>query len=280
MANGMNLNPDCPGLRTIRISKKAKKMDDLTGKRILLTGASKGIGAATARLLGEAGASLIAHYGSDEAGALAATAEIPEERKLLLKADLNNLDEVEALWEAATSWRGGIDVLVNNAAIMVPEGSIDEELDSWDRAWEESMQVNVMAPARMLRRAVRDFRASGGGTIITISSWAAQRGVGNPATIAYAASKAAIKAATQTIARNYAKDAIYAYIIAPGVVRTRLSEEFARSQGGEDKVTAGLAMGRWVDPEEVGELVRFLSRGAAPSLSGGTIDINGASYIR
>lgn len=255
-------------------------MDDLTGKRILLTGASKGIGAATARLLGEAGASLIAHYGGDEAGAAAATAEIPEDRKLLLQADLNNLDEVEALWDAATAWRGGIDVLVNNAATMVSAGGIDEELDAWDKSWEESLQVNVMAPARMLRRAVRDFRESGGGTIITISSWAAQRGVGNPATIAYAASKAAIKAATQTVARNYAKEGIYAYIIAPGVVRTRLSEDFARSQGGEDKVTASLAMGRWVDPAEIGEVVRFLARGAVPSLSGATIDINGASYIR
>jgi NAD(P)-dependent dehydrogenase (short-subunit alcohol dehydrogenase family) len=255
-------------------------MNDLTGKRILLTGASKGIGAATARLLGEAGASLIAHYGGDEAGALAATQAIPEDRKLLLRADLNNLDEVEALWDAANAWRGGIDVLINNAATMVAEGGIDEELDAWDQSWEESMQVNVMAPARMLRRAVRDFRSSGGGMIITISSWAAQRGVGNPATIAYAASKAAIKAATQTIARNFAKEGIYAVIVAPGVVRTRLSEEFARSQGGEDKVTESLAMGRWVEPEEVAELVCFLSRGAVPSLSGGTIDINGASYIR
>lgn len=255
-------------------------MHELVGKRILLTGASKGIGAAIARSLGEAGASLVAHYGGDAAGAEAATAAIPEDRKLLLQADLNCLDDVERLWEAASAWRGGIDVFVNNAAIMVAEGGIDEELDTWDRAWEQSMQVNVLAPARMLRRAVRDFRASGGGTIITVSSWAAQRGTGTPATIAYAASKAAIKAATQTVARHYAKEGIYAYILAPGVVRTRMSEDFARTQGGEDKVTAGLAMGRWVEPDEIAEVVRFLCRGTAPSLSGGTIDINGASYIR
>ncbi|MEM1188013.1 MAG: SDR family oxidoreductase [Pseudomonadota bacterium] len=253
---------------------------ELEGKRILLTGASKGIGAATARLLGDAGASLIAHYGADEAGAKAATADIPEERKLLLQADLASLDDVERLWEQASGWRGGIDVFVNNAAVMIFDGGVEEELERWDHAWEESMQVNVMAPARLLRRAVREFRSSGGGSIITISSWAAQRGVGNPATIAYAASKAAIKAATQTVARNFARENIYAYIIAPGVVRTRLSEEFARSQGGEDKVTEGLAMGRWVEPAEIAELVCFLCRGTSPSLSGSTIDINGASYIR
>jgi NAD(P)-dependent dehydrogenase (short-subunit alcohol dehydrogenase family) len=253
---------------------------ELEGKRILLTGASKGIGAETARLLGEAGASLIAHYGTDEAGARAATAAIPPERKLLVQADLAKLDDVERLWQAATEWRGAVDVFINNAATMIFDGGLEEDLEHWDHAWEESMQVNVLAPARLLRRAVRDFRGSGGGTIITISSWAAQRGVGNPATIAYAASKAAIKAATQTVARNYAHEHIYAYIIAPGVVRTRLSEQFARSQGGEDKVTAGLAMGRWVEPLEIAELVRFLCRGTSPSLSGGTIDINGASYIR
>ena len=82
------------------------------------------------------------------------------------------------------------------------------------------------------------------------------------------------------MARNFAKEGIYAYIIAPGVVRTRLSEGFARSQGGEDKVTAGLAMGRWVEPVEIAEMVCFLCRGSAPSLSGATIDMNGASYIR
>lgn len=255
-------------------------MHELSNRIVLLTGASKGIGAAIARFLGAAGASVIAHYGSDEAGALAATADIPAERKLLLQADLADPEAVERLWAQAWAWRGRIDVLVNNAAVMIWNGSVDEDLDAWDAAWEQSMQVNVLAPARMLRQAVRHFLPAGGGSIITISSWAAQRGVGNPATIAYAASKAAIRAATQTVARNYAKDGIYAYIIAPGVVRTRLSEAFAATQGGEDKVSAGLAMGRWVEPDEIADLVTFLCKGSAPSLSGGTIDINGASYIR
>jgi NAD(P)-dependent dehydrogenase (short-subunit alcohol dehydrogenase family) len=255
-------------------------MQDLTGRIVLLTGASKGIGAAIARHLGAAGASLIAHYGSDEAGVLEATADIPEDRKRLIQADLSDPEQVERLWREAWAWQGRIDVLINNAAVMLWEGGIEEELEDWDQVWETSLQVNVLAPARMLRQAVRHFRKQGGGSIITISSWAAQRGTGNPATIAYAASKAAIRAATQTIARNYASEGIYAYIIAPGVVRTRLSEEFASNQGGEDKVTAGLAMGRWVEPDEIADLVSFLCKGSAPSLSGGTIDINGASYIR
>jgi NAD(P)-dependent dehydrogenase (short-subunit alcohol dehydrogenase family) len=131
-----------------------------------------------------------------------------------------------------------------------------------------------------MRQAVKHFLARGGGSIITISSWAAQRGVTNPDTIAYGASKAAIRAATQTIARAYAARGLLAYVIAPGVVRTRLSQQFAQTQGGEAVISAGLASGRWVEPEEIAETVLFLASGVAPQLSGATLDMNGASYIR
>lgn len=255
-------------------------MHDLTGKTILLTGASKGIGAATAERLGACGAHVIAHYGRDRAGVERSTAAIPPERKRLVQADLEDLAAVELLWDEAVAWRGRVDVLVNNAATMRFDGGIDAPLETWDAAWEETLRVNVLAPARLMRRAVLHFRAIGGGALVTISSWAAQRGVSNPATIAYGASKAAIRAATQTIARNYARDGIYAYVIAPGVVGTRLSEEFARTQGGKEKVFATLAMGDWVEPAEIADVVAFLATGSARNLSGGTIDMNGASYVR
>jgi NAD(P)-dependent dehydrogenase (short-subunit alcohol dehydrogenase family) len=255
-------------------------MADLTGKTVLLTGASKGIGAATAAVLGEAGAHLVAHYGTDRTGAKAATATIPPERCRLIGADLADLAAVERLWDAAQAWRGRIDVLVNNAAVMDFAGGIEAPLEEWDAVWDRALTVNVKAPARLMRRAVQHFLATGGGSIITISSWAAQRGVSNPATLAYGASKAAVRSATQSIARAYARQNVQAYIVAPGVVRTRLSEQFAASQGGEAVVSAGLASGEWVTPAELGRLVAFLASGAVPQLSGGTIDVNGASYIR
>ena len=87
-------------------------------------------------------------------------------------------------------------------------------------------------------------------------------------------------ASTKTIARAYAKENILAYIIAPGVVRTRLSENFAATQGGEAAVTASLAMGEWVPPGDIAELVAFLATGRCRHLSGATLDINGASYVR
>ena len=87
-------------------------------------------------------------------------------------------------------------------------------------------------------------------------------------------------AATKTVARAYAKENILAYIVAPGVVRTRLSETFAATQGGEAAVTASLAMGEWVPPGDIASLVTFLATGSCRHLSGATLDVNGASYIR
>ena len=253
---------------------------DLSDKTILVTGSSKGIGASIVRCLGDHGASVAAHYSSDRRGADESTAAIADSRRLLLEADFGNLDEVEALWDATLEWSGKIDVLVLNAAIMLWDGGFDQPRESWDAVWEKTLGVNVLASARLLRRAVRHFLDRDGGTIITISSWAAQKGVTNPSTIAYGSSKAAIHAATQTIARAFARDGILAYVVAPGVVRTRLSEQFAATQGGEESITAGLAMGEWVPPDEIGELVAFLATGRVRHLSGATLDINGASYIR
>ena len=213
------------------------------------------------------------------AGAEAAGRGAGGSDKRFIQADLHDLAAAERLWDEALAWRGRIDVFVNNAAIMLWNGGIDEDDETWDAVWAETLQVNVLAPARLVRRAVKHYLASGGGILVTMSSWGAQRGVTNPATMAYAASKAAVKAMTQTIARAYARDNILTYIIAPGVVRTQMSETFAATQGGTEKVFAGLAMGEWVPPEELGDLVTFLATGMR-HLSGATLDVNGATYIR
>jgi 3-oxoacyl-[acyl-carrier protein] reductase len=255
---------------------------DLKGKIVLLTGASSGIGAATARILGECGANIVAHHlnASDRKGAEAALAEVPDERRLFVAADFADNGAVDALWRSAIAWHGRIDALVLNAANLV-WGGFDDDDETWDRSWSEQLQVNVVAPARLMRSAVRHWRESGGGVLITFSSWNAQRGSTNPAQIAYAASKGAIKAAAQTIARGFASQNILSYVLTPGIVRTRMSEEFAAIQpGGEAAVTASLAMKEWVPPSEIGHLVAFLCSGRVRHLSGATLDINGATYVR
>lgn len=254
-------------------------MNNLSGKTILLTGSSKGIGCATAELLGQEGAYLIAHYGSDREGAIAATKDIPDDHKILIQADFNEPGAARELWKQALAWRGTIDVLVANAAIM-PEAAFSDDDDQWEKAWFSALQVNTTAPAFLIREAVNHYLLNGGGTIIGISSWAAQRGAGNMKLGAYSASKAGIAALVKTIARAYGKNDIHAYLVAPGVVRTGMSIASAMSTGGEDKITATLAMGEWVPPKDIAEMIAFLSTGTHKQLSGATFDVNGASYIR
>lgn len=255
-------------------------MYDLSGKTILVTGASKGIGAEIARTLGDAGAHIIAHYRSDRSGVMDACRGIDNSRTLLVQADFSRLDDVEALWDAASNWRDRVDVVINNAAVMLWQGGFGDPLPSWDETWQRTLHINVLAPARLMRRAVEHFSERGGGIIVTISSWTAQKGVTNPDNIAYGASKAAIHNATQTIARAYAREGVLAYVVAPGVVRTRLSEQFADTQGGESAITESLAMKEWVPPKEIAELAAYLASGQVRHLSGATLDVNGASYIR
>lgn len=256
--------------------------NDLGGKTVLLTGASQGIGAVTARLLGGRGATVIGHYrgDADRAGAEAALAGLPADRCFLVAGDYEHDAEVDALWEAALGCRGQIDALVLNAAMMWPHGGIDDSEENWCRAWALHHQVNVVAPARLMRAAVKHYLERGGGVIVLLSSWVAQRGVTNPSMLPYAASKAAIKAVAQSIARAYAAHGVLVYLIAPGIVNTKMSIDFAELQGGRDQVTKTLAMREWVPPEEIGELVAFLASGRVRHLSGATLDVNGATYVR
>jgi NAD(P)-dependent dehydrogenase (short-subunit alcohol dehydrogenase family) len=254
----------------------------LAGRTVLVTGTSKGIGQAVARAMLAAGARLLAHYGQDRAGAEEAVAGAAPGQATLLAADLADPGAVDRLWDEATEAAGSaIDVLVNNAAVMRQSGGVLDPAEEWDRVWDEALAVNVLAPARLLRHAVRHWLGrSAPGVVVGIGSWVSTRGTANPGAIAYAASKAAIAAATKTVARNHAKDGILAYVIAPGVVRTRMSVESARRTGGEAAVTAQLPMGEWVPPEEIAELAAFLATGRARHLTGATLDVNGAAYIR
>lgn len=257
-------------------------MGSLIGKTVVVTGASKGIGAAIASAVVAAGARVIAHYGADRAGAEGAVARAEPGQATLLSADFHDMGAVDRFWaDARDAADGPIDVLVNNAGIMRQTGGIPDPIEEWDAVWLETMTVNVQAPARLLRYAVGDWlSADRPGAIIGIGSWVATRGTANPQAIAYAASKAAITAATKTVARNYADRGILAYVVAPGVVRTQMSVDSAATVGGEAAVTATLPMGEWVPPSDIGEICVFLATGRARHLSGGTIDVNGAAYIR
>ena len=252
---------------------------ELDGRVVLLTGASGGIGSVTARALGARGATVIAHYGGNRNGAEAAVADVPADRRLLLHADLREAGSARALFAEALAWRGRIDAVVVNAATLL-ETPFDGSDEQWDENWEATLRVNVLEPVSLMREALRHFLDAGGGTLVVLSSWAAERGSAIARLSAYAASKAAVRNVAQTIAHNHAKDGILVYVLAPGIVHTPMSEISAVARGGIDAVNAALAMGEMVPPEEVAELIAFLAAGRARHLSGATIDVNGATYIR
>ena len=194
-------------------------MLDLTGKVVLVTGGSRGIGAATVRTLGAAGADVLVHYGRGEAEARSLVAEVGrEERATALGADLAQPGAGAALFREALAWRGRVDVLVNNAGIA-PTVTVDDPEDTWAGTWAQTLQVNLVVVADLCREAVLHFRTRGGGTIINVASRAAFRG-DNPDAMHYAASKGGVIALTRSIARGYARENILAYAVAPGWVRT------------------------------------------------------------
>ena len=253
--------------------------EPLTGRTVLVTGASRGIGAETTRTLGERGATVIAHYGEFRKGVDEAVAEIAPERRSIIAADMSEPGAARRLWSEAISARSRIDVVVVNAATM-PTTAFEGSDEDWDDGWRQALQVNVLEPANLIREAVAHFLEHGDGTIITLSSWAAQRGSAISSLAAYAASKAAVANLTQTVARNHARDGILAHVVAPGIVHTRLSEASAAARGGIEGINAALAMGEMVPPREVAELIAFLAAGTCRHLTGATIDLNGASNIR
>jgi 3-oxoacyl-[acyl-carrier protein] reductase len=252
---------------------------DLTGKTVLVTGASRGIGAAAASALGDAGAKVVAHYGSYREGAEEAVSGLPEARKLLVQADFLTPGSARSLWQRVAAECPRIDVVVVNAGIS-RETAFDGSDKAWDEGWEEILRVNVLEAASLIREAVAHFRGHGGGIVISLSSWSGQQGSAIASLPAYAASKAALKAVTQTVARNYGKEGVLAYVVAPGIVRTRMSEISAVARGGIEKVNAILALGEMVPAEEVGTLIVFLAAGTCRHLTGATIDVNGATYVR
>lgn len=251
-------------------------MHDLNGKTILVTGASRGIGTAIAKRLLEDGASVVAHYNSAVGGIAALVDEFGQDRVLAAPADLSDRQALDGLWQTATGWQGGLDGLVNNAALL--DGVTPEANDSdWRAGWDRVMAVNLTAVAELCRHAILHYKTRDGGAIVNIASRAAFRG-DLPDSIHYAASKGGVVALTRSIAKGYAADNILAYIVAPGWVATERVMPKLTAPGNE-RLLEEIPMGSAAPPEEVANIVGFLLAGKARHATGCTIDINGASYF-
>ena len=253
-------------------------MHELSHRTALITGVSGAIGARLAATLGGYGARVIGTYRDGAEAAERAIAGLAPGRGSLIQALLEDAASARVLWCEATAI-AEVDTVVVNAAALERTALAGDDVDAWDAGWQHSLDVNVIAAATLMREAAATFADRGFGSIITISSWAGQQGSRIPDLGAYAASKAAIRNFGQTLARAYARQGVRVYTIAPGVVGAGMGT--AELSADEIRAVAdGLAMGHHVDAQEIAELVAFLATDLAPSLTGSTLDLNGASYLR
>lgn len=238
---------------------------------ILLTGSSRGIGAAAKTALQARGARVIGQARqADDADTIA--------------ADFRKPGAPQQLWQSALERSGGtIDVLVNNAGLF-QANPLDAAETAWLDAWEETMRINLTSAAELSRFAVRHWqeqRAKGEemtGRIVHVASRAGHRG-DSPAHWHYAASKGGMLAMHKTIARQYAGEGILSFAITPGFTDTAMAGDYLASRGGAG-LLADIPLGRVATPGEIAAIIAFCALDAPPSLTGATLDANGASYVR
>ncbi len=248
----------------------------LAGKKALVTGGSRGIGAAVTRLLAASGATVAIHYRQAAEAAEELRVSLPGSGHVTLAADLEEPAAAAALAGRAGQALGGLDILVNNAGIYELHPPLEREPAAWNAAWQRTLQVNLLAPAVIIHGAI-PFLKERGGHIVNISSRGAFRG--EPAAPAYGASKAGLNSLSQSLALALAPLGVHVVAVAPGWVATDMTDEYLRGPAGE-QIRNQSPLGRTAQPEEIAEVVLLAVSGRADALTGGVIDANCASYLR
>jgi NAD(P)-dependent dehydrogenase (short-subunit alcohol dehydrogenase family) len=262
---------------------------DFTGKVVLVTGASSGIGRATAELFGKCGAFVAVSYLKNQAGAEAAVAAISANgsgvyaannssvavsvaapRALAVQADVTQKTEIDRMVREVEEKLGGIDVLVNNAGSLVERL---RTLELTEARWDEVMNLNAKSAFFASQAAIPKMLEKGGGVIVNVTSIAARNG-GAPGSIHYSSAKAAMLTMTKGLAKEFANQGIRVNAVSPGVIDTPYHETFTAREVWNNMANI-IPMGRVGRSEEVANVIAFLASDAASYLCGETIEING-----
>lgn len=248
-----------------------------SGRAVLVTGGSRGIGAAIAHAFAEQGDRVAVHYGVSADRAQAVRDSLPGDGHVTVSADLTDAEAVRRCVDTAADGLGGLDVLVNNAGVFLAHPPLSTSYEDWQSTWSQTLATNLSGAANATFCAIAHLRAAGGGAVVNVSSRGAFRG--EPNCPAYGASKAGLNAFGQSMALVLAPEGISVGTVAPGFVETDMAREVLDGEGG-DAVRAQSPFGRVAHPEEVAAAVVWLASPGARFASGTIIDVNGASYLR
>jgi 3-oxoacyl-[acyl-carrier protein] reductase len=252
-------------------------MMDFSGKSVLVTGGSRGIGRAIARGFADRGGRVAISYLANRQAADETIAALAGGPHLIVQADVADPDSACRLIEEVTRSFGRLDILVNNAGVWVDHVIEEVDFEAWQKAWRQVLDTNLVGPANVSYLAARHMIEHGGGRIVNVSSRGAFRG--EPEGPAYGASKAGLNAMSQSLAKRLAPHDIFVGVVAPGFVDTDMAARYLDTPRG-DEIRAQSPLGRVAKPEEVALAVLFLASEGTEFMTGAIIDVNGASYLR
>ncbi len=248
----------------------------MSGRAVLITGASRGIGRAIATEFAAAGDRVAVHHRDSAELAGDLVAGLPGSGHAVVRADLADPDAVRAMVDRAAGLLGGLDILVNNAGVFTPHPITDVSYQQWQQQWQATLGVNLIGAANVTWCAVQHMKGRGG-RIINVSSRGAFRG--EPNSPAYGASKAGLNALSQSLAKALAPHGIAVTAVAPGFVATDMTNDHLKPPRG-DEIRAQSPFGRVAEPREIAAAVFYLASDQAEWASGAILDLNGASYLR
>ena len=250
---------------------------DFTNKKVLITGGSRGIGRAAAIAFAQCGAQVAVNYRSNAAAAQNTVDELTGPGHFLIQADISDPQAVRAMVDEVHKRFGRIDVLVNNAGIYTEHALDQVDYEAWQEAWRDIIDTNLVAAANLTYCGARYMIADGGGSIVNISSRGAFRG--EPDFPAYGASKGGLNAMSQSLAKALGKHNISVTAIAPGFVETDMATDALKGFRGK-AIKEESPFNRVALPEEIAYGILFYASDEAKFMTGGIMDINGASYLR
>jgi NAD(P)-dependent dehydrogenase (short-subunit alcohol dehydrogenase family) len=244
-----------------------------------VTGGGRGLGAAAAWALAEAGAdiALLARTEDQIVGTAREIEDATGRKVLACACDVSDEASVDEAASLTVATFGRVDVLVNNAGLYDEHPFTTIDLAAWQAAWRRTLALNLFAAADLCFCIGRHMVECGGGRIINVSSRGAFRG--EPTAPAYGASKAGLNSLSQSLAQALAPHGVYVYVVAPGFVETEMVTEMLAGRAG-DEIRRQSPLGRVAKPDEVAHTIAFLALGTTQFLTGAIVDINGASYLR